>query len=148
MVDWLARSELQIYLVRNVIYLFLFGLFVTFRSPKPQCPTMCLVPLKSLRLVRVHHNGFFVMFGPMVQMFLNIEQFFHWKFNIIKTYNWFFNSILVFSFNTLGKFQGTFLVLLESPWWWVKFYEKDIIISRPNMSRCWILSNLCHCKFN
>jgi hypothetical protein len=47
MVDRLARSELQIYLLINVIYLFLFGLFVTFRSPKPQCPHYVLSTIQK-----------------------------------------------------------------------------------------------------
>jgi len=66
----------------KVVCLFCFVLFVALRSTKHTLMSFVtlFITLESLRWVGVHRVGF-IIFQPIVEKLLNIEQFvFHWKF--------------------------------------------------------------------
>jgi len=62
------------------------------------------------------HQSDFIMFKPTMQELLNIDQFFHWMFNKIKTFK-------------IRRLE-CFYILLESAQW-VRFYGGDFVVFRP-----------------
>jgi hypothetical protein len=88
-----------------------------------------LVLLESPSWVWVHQAGFLV-FRHLVQELLNIEPFFHWKFNKIKTTFFFKREIGLCSCYYYWESRM-----------WVGFNEGDFITFRPKASmKKWVIS--------
>jgi hypothetical protein len=93
------------------------GLFILFVcqveiSPITRPPNHILSTIGKPQMSRVHQVGF-IMFKSTMSELLNVEQFYHWKFNKIK----------IKCFREIG---AKIFVLLESPWW-VGFYGHNFI---------------------
>jgi hypothetical protein len=82
-------------------------------------PHYALVIIRKLSVSKGWHQYGFVIFRPTMQELLNIELFFHWKFNKIKT-EIFFREIET-HFGILKSVQL------------IRFHEGDFVVFKPKV---------------